>query len=462
MPLLDQFKYDVFLSYGWAGLRDVEDGDRAWVATFKRELQAHLSGALGHAARIYLDVEDSQNGELPSRLQEAVTSSAIFLSVISNGSCRSDSWCRTELDIFDDADSLILQGRKQIFSVLLWNVPKQDWPARLQAMTPVPFHNDRGGPVPRTHLTDTSEEPGDKLQTLAIGIAEVLRAIEERTRKAVFVGWTSQSLEPRATRLIREIEARGGFALRPHMRNDETATAFAARVERLVQNASIAVHLVPGTGGSPRDGWPDSIESIQIQATARRFGREHNRRIVWNEPVPGHSQAVAVRTEAQDLHGTGFEYVLDVITECVARYSSAPVAAPPVIGTTRYVFVKCLQQDAARLTPMRQALEARGIHLRLPIFEGDERRRNEVNAELIQRSRGVAVYFGSLNDLEAYDACQTVLSTTQSSDPPVPKAVVLDPDTDPVRQGFWYPDFKSYSASSVERVVEHLLSGRAS
>lgn len=459
MALLEQFRYDVFLSYGWAGIDKPDEGDRGWVATFRHQLQIHLSGALGYAARIYLDVEDSQNGELPNRLDEAVSSSAIFLSVISPGSCRPDSWCRTELTMFDDAESLLLAGRKQIFSIMLRTVPKETWPDGLQSMTPIPFHNERGAPVPRAHLEDTAEAAGDMVQSLAMDIAQVLHNIEQRIWRTVFVGWTAPSLEARVARLTREIQARGSQVITVKDRPDEPEAGFCGRVERLARNANIAVLLVPGTGGTTRQGWSNSVESLQIQATARRFEKDQARLIVWNEPVPGQGVAAAHQVEGQRLHGTGFEYVLDVINESVVKFAgtSRLTAVLRDDDPARYVFVKCLPQDAARLATIRQAIEAKGMRMRLPIFEGDERRRDEINVELIQRSKAVAVYFGSLNDLEAYDACQTVARSVPANEHPVPKAVLLDPDTDPIRQNFWYPDFQNYPSSSIERVVEHLV-----
>lgn len=83
---LAHFRFDVFISYGWAGIQRKEDADRGWVDEFKRRLTGELSGELGREARIYLDVEQSQNGELPANLTEAVQSTVLFLAVVSPGS----------------------------------------------------------------------------------------------------------------------------------------------------------------------------------------------------------------------------------------------------------------------------------------------------------------------------------------------------------------------------------------
>src|SRR5262245_42577424 len=93
MHALEHFRFDLFISYGWSRIRRRDDADRGWVDEFKRRLEGQLSGELGREARVFLDVEQSLNGELPANLAEAIESSLLFLSVVSPGSVRADSWC---------------------------------------------------------------------------------------------------------------------------------------------------------------------------------------------------------------------------------------------------------------------------------------------------------------------------------------------------------------------------------
>jgi len=100
MGSLSQFRFDVFLSYGWAGIDNPEHGDRGWVGKLKAALALELSGNLGRGPRIFLDVEQPRSGHVPPRLDDALSSSLLFLSVITPGAVREDSWCRWEIKRF--------------------------------------------------------------------------------------------------------------------------------------------------------------------------------------------------------------------------------------------------------------------------------------------------------------------------------------------------------------------------
>ena len=459
MAGLSQFDYDVFLSYGWAGIRDAHDADRGWVAEFHRELTGQLSGELGHAARIYFDVEDSHNGSLPAKLDGAARSSVVFVSVITPGSCRADSWCHREIGAFVDDAALVLRDRRQLFSVLLRDVARTEWPEALRTVAPYEFLTTeaRRRPLPQQDLADGRTPGGMLVQRLAIDIAEAWRAVQKEVGRSVLVGWANAALDARVERLSGEITARGGRVLRVNYKDGEAEDSFVARVERQSRCASLAVHLIAGTGHTRPDGWSQSIEARQIETSGKRFSDNSNRTIVWHEPTAGQDMRERSPIDAQVLRGTGFEYLQDVIKDTFTRHGGDAGAAPPPEPGAKYVFIQCAPEDAGKLDALRTALEARGIRLRLPLFQGDELRRNRANQDLIMRSHGVAVYFGSLNDLEAFDACQTLWDSIKAKDQAIPRAVVIDPPSDPIRRAFWYPEFTNYSGSAVESFAEHVL-----
>jgi hypothetical protein len=464
MVPLRQFDYDVFLSYGWAGILNPIDADRGWVAEFKSQLTAQLSGELGFGARVYFDLEDSQNGTLPARLDRAAASAVVFVSVITPGSCRADSWCHRELAAFADDSALVLPDRKQLFSVLLRDVDKDEWPEALRPITPYEFltTEPRRRPLPQQDLADSRTPAGVLVQRLAMDIADAWHSVKKEVDRTVLLGWTHDSLDRRVVRLADEIAGRGGKVLRVTHRTSDTEDRFATRIERQYRNASFAVHLIAGSGQMRPDGWNESIESHQIQASARRFSEASYRTIVWHEPIPGQDLRERSAIDAQILRGSGFEYLQSVITDCFERHVGEPSAGPGEDDEpARYVFIKCVPEDAGRLDAIRAALESRGMRLRLPLFQGDEYRRNLANQALIERSHGIAVYFGSLNDLEAFDACQTLGDAVRAKTQPVPKAVLLDPSSDPIRRNFWYPDFKNFPSSDVELFADQVLGAAA-
>ena len=77
--------YDVFISYGWSGVPNQDDGDRGWVGTLQKVLEPQLASNLARRARIFLDVEQMQSGELSGLLEDALASSTLFLSILTPG-----------------------------------------------------------------------------------------------------------------------------------------------------------------------------------------------------------------------------------------------------------------------------------------------------------------------------------------------------------------------------------------
>jgi hypothetical protein len=96
------FKYDIFLSYGWAGNPDPNTGDRKWVKEFHSRLEVEIQARLGTSIEIYFDDYDGRTGFVHQNLEESIEHSALFLFLVSPGSCRQGSWCPRELQAFWD------------------------------------------------------------------------------------------------------------------------------------------------------------------------------------------------------------------------------------------------------------------------------------------------------------------------------------------------------------------------
>jgi hypothetical protein len=75
---LRDFEYDIFLSYGWAGLEDPGRGDRGWTSRFHHALTSELRALLGGHCEIYFDKHEGRTGFLYQRLEESLESSAFF------------------------------------------------------------------------------------------------------------------------------------------------------------------------------------------------------------------------------------------------------------------------------------------------------------------------------------------------------------------------------------------------
>jgi hypothetical protein len=258
-----------------------------------------------------------------------------------------------------------------------------------------------------------------------------------------------------------------------------------SRVAGDLRRSGLSVHLIGAGPGAPPAAWSDSASGLQIRAANERFGAGQ-RLIVWHA-LEGTAQLAPEEVQyAQVLKGTGFEYLDSLLcatflrntaiasANTEAQHEIAKVRTAVAAGNghttvdpdiaahppSRLLYVECVQQDLAKLNQVRPLLESRGIHLKLPLFQGDESLRKTLNEGFLRRCDGVVVYFGSRNDLEAFVACQSLWDALQKYNLHLPLAVLLDPPDDPVREFFYYPEFDNYPSTQFERFVDHALGGK--
>ena len=482
MTALEQFDFDLFISYGWAGIRSPNDADRGWVKEFKCQLESQLSGALGRLARVYLDVEQSLNGELPANLQTAVSSSALFLSVISPGSCRRDSWCRFELETFVGGPGSVLPHSGQLLSVLMRETPRQQWPEPLQTIVPREFltESEPRLTLPKEELGRMDTPTGQRVQTIALDMAKALEALEAQIARTVFLAAEPSVLAARAERLAIEIDGHGGIVFRNSITPGETEEDFTGRTRRALRRCSLSVHLLAENADPAPPGWSDSRQGLQMREAVLRFQSEQKRVIQWHEGEQITGIEAAATSGAQILKGTGFEEFVSFVLNCLhssiavresrteAGMEQAAAVGAGAGGASRpagaqFVYVECVKEDLPKLESLRVLLEQNGIHIQRPLFQGDEAVLRRANEELLKkdnfqrRCRAAAVYYGTRNDLEAYVACSLLDDALHDSRPDLPMAILLDPADDLVHKSFSYPDFEAFPCSKLDKFVQQIL-----
>lgn len=96
------FDHDVFVSYAHVDNVSLSDNpEEGWVYTLKDNLKKLLSQKLGRTewGDIWIDLRLPRDEPFPSKISDAVQSSATLLVVLSDGYLESD-WCRQELELF--------------------------------------------------------------------------------------------------------------------------------------------------------------------------------------------------------------------------------------------------------------------------------------------------------------------------------------------------------------------------
>jgi hypothetical protein len=134
----DTGTFDVFVSYAHADDETPAGAERGWVTTLVGELQKVLRRKLGGTgARVWMDHMLAANQAVTGELLERVALSRTLLLVMSPGYRRSD-WCQRELGNFVARASA--RGQSQnVFPIEIEPIPREEWPAALQCLTPIPF-----------------------------------------------------------------------------------------------------------------------------------------------------------------------------------------------------------------------------------------------------------------------------------------------------------------------------------
>jgi hypothetical protein len=224
------------------------------------------------------------------------------------------------------------------------------------------------------------------------------------------------------------------------------------------------VHLLDSSAGVVSPGWNGTVQDLELQAAAARFTKEQNRIITFQESLHAGNVGEEALLRAQVLKGTGFEYLETVLGESVQRQMAEaeqraaprpePIPAPAAAEETpaeqpRYVFVDCVPDDLAKVESIKSVMRGRNIRVRPPVFEGNDEERQQLRNEFLELCDGVAVYFGTRQELKALIACQSLRKVLRSMGREVPRCVIVDPDSED-RLETVFPDFDNYRASKVD------------
>lgn len=146
---LDRFKYDLFVSHGWASNQDPEAGDRKFAEDFAKRLEIDLRGKLFPNVSVFIDNRDAMNGNIDREFQAALTDSALFLALVTPSFHREGCFCLKEVDWFRQnarpISSQPLDIARRFFKVVRRPVQHVDLPIPLKGNLPYDvFEGDPG------------------------------------------------------------------------------------------------------------------------------------------------------------------------------------------------------------------------------------------------------------------------------------------------------------------------------
>ena len=254
--------HDVFISYASKDNLPRSEGAKGWVQSFDEQLTTLLIQGSGRTPSVWRDDELLRTEEYRRAIRRAVQGSRTMILLVSRSFLNSE-FCQQEIAWFTDHhDDLLVGDARRIVPVLLYNLPKPDWP---EASKGVVGHRFYTGDWP----TDPeSKEFEQKLQALAVELLAILEADIEQSRPAepepevgdpgadaeadgpsqtVFVAAAADDVRKDRRRLVRALEAMSSVRVVPPIPKPYPSAQHEAALMGV--DAGLWVHILGRTTG---------------------------------------------------------------------------------------------------------------------------------------------------------------------------------------------------------------------
>lgn len=375
------FAHDIFISYAHRDNRTF-GRPQGWVVTF----EAHLREALLHKltrgeADIWRDQRLSSSDPFSAAIQEAVSSAATLLVILSENYLASD-WCQQELALFLRATQHTGGAAGRIFLACVDTVDYTRWPVAFHHLLGIqlyeqanvdapantlgtPMATDVGGRLYWQRLDDLSRELAKKLtQMRSTGeTPDVVPAPQDTptpasppTAPAVFLAETTPDLD--AVRdTIRRYLQQASIRVLPETYYDRTPAAFRSAMEADLDQGLLCVQLLGPYAGRKTADLPKGYEGLQLDiAQARGLPI-----VRWHAP-----ELEVTSVGDPELLARAPVMVMpleEVMREIVTTFQKQQTAQrlPTFAGDGAYVLVNAKSDDEHAAQTLLQVLEQQGI-----------------------------------------------------------------------------------------------------
>jgi hypothetical protein len=422
MSYVPGFRNDLFVSYGHL------DNQANWVTDFHAELLKRLQELLGTGnIAIWRDATLRGPDNFSEHIHQNVSSSALFISILSPRYVESSTSCREELDYFVNTaggnNGLRLDMQSRLIRVVKTKLEEGTQPKNFNSTLGYEFYED--DPQRPAIIREYGSRPGmaryekfvDHVDVLAQEVARMLRRMRqlgptrETIPRTVFLAQTVSDLEPRRASIWSELTGRGHTVL-PAEPLPDTGSEVIAVVEALLAKADISVHLFGRSYGvNPQDETRSYGELLYKLALANQE-RSGFHQLVW---IPGDLQISQERQQVflktvrggidhsvsgrADLYETSFESFKEGLLDLISRKLEPPPIHTP--GKAKAVYLMCDQPDLLQpqLEKIKAYLRGRGHPVDLPPFQGEPEELRQMEEELIDDTDAALIYYGSAKDL---------------------------------------------------------------
>jgi hypothetical protein len=422
------FEKHVFISYAHIDNQPLTPDKLGWVSNFHKSLEAMLSMRLGRHAEIWRDFKLSGNDIFANEIVAQFPKTALLISVLTPRYIESD-WCTREVREFCDAagrsGGVVMETRSRVLKVIKTPVDSErNLPPIMNDVLGYPFYifDDQGTPLELDPAYGQEMGPKYNLKVakLAWDISQQLKKLSasssgDETNAAPVssnsvIYLAECSWEHRQAREALEADLRlHGHPILPDRELPRDEAAYVAEVARLLERATLSIHMVGTSYGAVPDGpTQKSVVVLQNELAIARARSAGLRRVIWL-PEGTASQHPEQQRFIESLHkDADAQFAADLMIGDIEALKGAvhgalealrepkPPASPRESGTpgSRLVYIVCDERDRKAAIPLRKFLKSKGLDVQIPLFEGDAATVRRDNQDLLTRCDAVIVFYG--------------------------------------------------------------------
>ena len=246
------YEHDIAISYAHFDNRII---DKQWVSSFHSKLYDRLI-SFDTRIKIWRDERISGNEYFDLTLKEIFTSTGLLISCVSRNYIKSE-YCQQEISYFytqiqekNDHFGLLINNKSRLFNILVYDLPREEWPEPLTGREGYCFYDDLGFPLSVDHPTFDRQ-----IKILAKDIWELLSYMYRgKPRKEIFFANSPPNVESYRETLEDELRLR--FRLRPDEPLPIIENLHREQVSNILKRACGSIHLF---GRNSDDKTPGNI-----------------------------------------------------------------------------------------------------------------------------------------------------------------------------------------------------------
>jgi hypothetical protein len=429
-----KFRKHLFISYAHIDNAPVDETDVGFVTRLHTSLQSILEKRLGRKAEIWRDVDLQGNDVFAQEIMDQFKDTAALVAVVSPRYVES-KWCLDEARAFCDAaqesGGQVVDNQSRIFKLIALPVDSQEpLPAAMRDTLGFDFYvrDPNGVEKELNPAYDPAIRPKllSECARLAQSIARLVKTMEAEAepdaaatatlpasaKATVYLAECSFDRRSDRNALRTELQMRGHTVL-PDRQLPQDEGEYATAVARLLDQCSLAIHLVGSERGAVCDGQHrQSVVEIQNELAVRKARASELRRIISLPEGTGSTDSRQQRfidalhrePDAQfaaDVITADLEAVKDAVRSALARIETPPpveAAAASAGAAARTVYLIFDERDRKATLPLRRWLNDRGLEVQVPVFEGDAASVRVANQERLARCDAALIFYGAGTD----------------------------------------------------------------